>query len=255
MWCWISIEWDFLRVAVFYGPAWVVIFVTFVIYFWTGRYIFKKRQLLKNVQQEVADKNRVSVVQNPFLVEGITKTTEVTVTYEKNPFYTGTPPKSIPSNEQLRQTPVMLPTYNVKIESGSPKSATFKRTPSVRRTKSLQQTRMAAAANKAAYSYCKCAMLFFVALIITWVPSSINRVYSLIYPSEVSYGLTVASAFVLPLQGFWNAVIYIVTSLPAVKALFKRLIGTKGVEKEWLRTGSPSSGKMSKNSYESGSGY
>lgn len=29
MWCWISLKWDFLRVAVFYAPVWVVIFITF----------------------------------------------------------------------------------------------------------------------------------------------------------------------------------------------------------------------------------
>jgi hypothetical protein len=79
-------------------------------------------------------------------------------------------------------------------------------------------------ANKAAFSYCKCALLFFASLLITWVPSSINRVYSLAHPEIVSFPLLFISAFVLPLQGFWNAVIYIVTSLPACKALFDQIL-------------------------------
>jgi hypothetical protein len=34
------------------------------------------------------------------------------------------------------------------------------------------------------------------------------------------FGLDLASSLVLPLQGFWNTLIYIVTSLPACKALW-----------------------------------
>ena len=49
-------------------------------------------------------------------------------------------------------------------------------------------------------------------MLVTWTPSSINRVYALIHPAEVSYVLNVASAAVLPLQGVWNAVIYFTTS-------------------------------------------
>lgn len=73
------------------------------------------------------------------------------------------------------------------------------------------------------WSYYKCAMLFFIALLVTWVPSSVNRVYSLVFPDKVSFGLSFASGLVLPLQGLWNTVIYVATSLPACKALFRRL--------------------------------
>ena len=52
------------------------------------------------------------------------------------------------------------------------------------------------------------------------VPSSINRVYSLIHPSLVSLPFTYASGVVLPLMGFWNSVIYITTSWAAVRLLF-----------------------------------
>ena len=52
------------------------------------------------------------------------------------------------------------------------------------------------------------------------VPSSINRVYSLIHPSLVSLPFTYASGIVLPLMGFWNAVIYVTTSWAAVRLLF-----------------------------------
>ena len=74
-------------------------------------------------------------------------------------------------------------------------------------------------ANSAAWSYAKCAFLFFTAMLVTWIPSSANRVYSVIHINKISLPLEYMSAFVLPLQGFWNALIYAVTSWGACKAL------------------------------------
>jgi hypothetical protein len=90
--------------------------------------------------------------------------------------------------------------------------------------KTARQLKLAMEANKAAFSYCKCALLFFFSLLITWVPSSINRVYSLAHPDTFLFPLLYASALVLPLQGFWNAVIYTATSLPACKALGSQIL-------------------------------
>ncbi|KAK4151183.1 hypothetical protein C8A00DRAFT_36191 [Chaetomidium leptoderma] len=81
--------------------------------------------------------------------------------------------------------------------------------------------RAAYEANNATWSYTKCALLFFTAMLVTWIPSSANRVYSLIHPGEASLALEYMSAFVLPLQGFWNAIIYVVTSWGACKMLWE----------------------------------
>ena len=106
-----------------------------------------------------------------------------------------------------------------------------------------RNNRAALEANAAAWGYTKVALLFFISLLITWVssnllsidfqrvqgqsltgtcsqvPSSVNRVYSLIHPELVSLPFTFASGIVLPLMGFWNSVIYITTSWKAVKLL------------------------------------
>jgi hypothetical protein len=59
------------------------------------------------------------------------------------------------------------------------------------------------------YSYVLTSILFFVVIVITWVPSSLNRLYALIHPDwPPSYALNLAASIVLPLQGFWNAVIF-----------------------------------------------
>lgn len=79
-------------------------------------------------------------------------------------------------------------------------------------------------ANNAAWSYTKCALLFFTALLITWVPSTANRVYSVVHQKQIILGLEYASAFVLPLQGFWNGLIYIFTTRTACKKLIEDIM-------------------------------
>jgi hypothetical protein len=91
--------------------------------------------------------------------------------------------------------------------------------------------------HNATWQYTKCAILFFAVLLITWIPSSGNRVYSLIHRDEMSKPLFFASAFVLPLQGFWNAIIYIMTSWAACKSLWGYLCGLVGGWVHWVRSG------------------
>jgi hypothetical protein len=88
---------------------------------------------------------------------------------------------------------------------------------------------------KAAWAYTKVAMLFFAVILITWIPSSANRMYSHIHPDEVSKPLQFMSATVLPLQGFWNAIIYAVTSKAACKALLEE----RGIWVEKTRLNEP----------------
>lgn len=57
-------------------------------------------------------------------------------------------------------------------------------------------------------SYLRTSFIFAFAVLITWIPSSINRLYSLTHDNQVSFGLSLASGCVLPLQGVWNAIIY-----------------------------------------------
>lgn len=88
-----------------------------------------------------------------------------------------------------------------------------------------QGHRAATQTDNANWAYAKVAVLFFVALMVTWIPSSANRVYSYVHPGQISEGLEFASAFVLPLQGFWNGLIYATTSIPACKSFWRELKG------------------------------
>lgn len=72
-------------------------------------------------------------------------------------------------------------------------------------------------------AYLRTSFIFGFSVLITWIPSSINRLYSLRNGGQVSYSLSIASGCVLPLQGVWNAIIFFTTSWPAVQAEAKTL--------------------------------
>lgn len=195
LWCWISNEWQFLRIAVFYGPVWIILGVTIIIYILAGRVIFRLRGSLRSFAGKSA----------PGAPPKDTWSTQShTISRTMSPDLTPGPTAAISP----------LPSYTVIIESGTPK-------PSPANNRAPRNS--AVEANTAAWAYCRCAMLFFLALLITWLPSSVNRIYNLIYPDATHFGLNFAAALVLPCQGFWNGLIYIVTTLPACKAFCRNV--------------------------------
>jgi hypothetical protein len=178
-----------------------------------GKEIFSKRKQLRAFSNPT--KYPVEV-QNPFTSF---KTTEISISSELAPVKRPGGSDIMPAMDAKGRpaTSHGYDQYTVTIAS-APLSPRFDGPP----TPSLQNRNKNAAldANAAAWGYTKVALLFFVSLLITWVPSSINRVYSLIHPSLISVPFTYASSVVLPLMGFWNAVIYTTTSWAAVKMLF-----------------------------------
>ena len=181
-----------------------------------GREIFKKRHQL----QEFTENRSYAF-----------KTTDYQVTcdFESLPLGNSsdahvTPP--IRTSGNPGDTPhVSYPKYNVKI-SASPRPSIPQHASSDYRQQRKNKTNLEA--NRAAFGYTKVAALFFVSLLVTWVPSSINRVYSLIYPESISVPYAYAAGVVLSLMGFWNSVIYITTSRAACKTLFSSLFRKLG---------------------------
>lgn len=74
----------------------------------------------------------------------------------------------------------------------------------------------------ASWTYTRNALLFFTALLLTWIPSSINRVSSVINQRS-NPSLEIFSACVLPLQGFWNGMIYAAVSWGSYKEAMNHL--------------------------------
>jgi hypothetical protein len=192
-----------------------VIFGTFSIYLSAGRVVLQwRRQLLKYSQdraREVEISNR-SEPSSP----GISKMTEVHITTE---------PAQVPNTNSL-------PSFDSN-EAGLSSVSRSYSTPYDGNTR-LSITSIDA--NRAAISYCKWALLFFVAALVTWVPSTANRVVTLVHPEDKIFALNYTSSLVLPLQGFWNGLIYIFTSLPACKAMLRSVTGTSASSKSTKQT-------------------
>ncbi|KAJ5763122.1 CAMP receptor-like protein [Penicillium manginii] len=272
LWCWVSKQWDWLRIATFYGPVWLVIILTFAIYIRAGSVIYQKRRQFRHLghsdflDSEIqADssplvKNRLQTHAHVNLdqaFQGIQVTSEIAYSVpDERPSLTQGRSHSVTSNYS--------PGYSVTIQGGrslSDDSGFFRAEESTEtepeseprvsipssirphsqlesrpyptpgaRVSHLEDThtisshrRSSAGENtsRAAWAYTKYAMLFFVALLVTWVPSTLNRVYAFARPDEFSFGLNFASSFVLPLQGFWNSVIYVSISWPAFWGIWR----------------------------------
>ena len=177
LWCWIAPRWSTLRIVTCYAPAWISIIAAFTIYTRAGNEIFKKRRQLRAFSQPV--RPVMVQVENPFTSY---KTTEVRITTETaEPHPPSTPEKQVDSlqsspESQRPTSAVQFDRYTVTINS-SPRSPNLSTRPPDAMNesqRSLQYQRCTAAmeANAAAWSYCKCAMLFFVSLLVTWVRSS-----------------------------------------------------------------------------------
>ncbi|KAL4747586.1 hypothetical protein BDW72DRAFT_182409 [Aspergillus terricola var. indicus] len=220
LWCWVAPSWDFLRIAVFYGPVWFVIFVTLAIYARIGELVWRRRRQLKEAGglDTTID---VSIPDDP----PFSKVTEIRITREDvAPFRSEAGPSSEQDSTFSCVQSFHRP-YSVNVQAGSSQlelDAIRSEEPfDGPSNREYRNSRTVSEVNTAAWAYTKYAMLFFVALLVTWVPSTINRVYALIRPDASNFGLNYASSFVLPLQGFWNSLIYVSISWRCFKpALF-----------------------------------
>ena len=69
-------------------------------------------------------------------------------------------------------------------------------------------------------AYLRTNFLFALSVLVTWIPSSLNRIHGWVAGSS-PFAYHMASATVLPLQGLWNGIIFFVTSWPALKAWYQ----------------------------------
>lgn len=216
-----------------------------VIYITTGHQIFKKRAELRSFSQ-VPDHEIGNGITNPFTAtdfrnikvetEMRVETCLMTASTDQD---TACPPSrsSFDSSKELsdpvdtKHQPSFPPRavsrpgdgshtgykatafatcHSHSLDGKSSRSISINHSPNKRRTAAMES-------NAAAWGYFKVAFLMFAALFMVWVPSSINRVQQFIDQNTSIFGLNLASALVLPLQGFWNSMIYISTTWPECK--------------------------------------
>lgn len=183
-----------------------------------GREIFAKRHQLRAFAQAPAEPIAFKSYMNDPSKYQVTNEYQVTSEYAILPVDTtdgAYVPSGVPKSASSDASSIPK-TYSVNITS-TPPSLPCNPNSVQRKNKATME------ANRAAFGYAKVASLFFVSLLVTWVPSSINRVYSLVHPDAASVQYAYAAGIVLSLMGFWNAVIYISTSHRACRVLFSSI--------------------------------
>jgi hypothetical protein len=184
----------------------IAILFNFVIYVRAGRTIWQLKSRISDLNPRSHDGVRRTTTT---IVEENTKVTEFVISRTET---------SQGSDIPRRHGAVSPTATNIVEISAEPRRPASTRHGSSSYTDDRGIMDLSQRSRQAVLSYAKCSMLFFTAMVITWLPSSANRVHNVLY-ERVSEPLEIMSAFVLPLQGFWNAVIYVVTSWTACKAI------------------------------------
>ncbi|RAH85157.1 Nnf1-domain-containing protein [Aspergillus japonicus CBS 114.51] len=191
LWCWVSTPWDFLRIGLFYGPVWLIMCLTIFIYVRTGSVIYQKRQQLNRAGNTESSSTAASLkdiqlskVTEFSITREIVHTVQVPLEGDEDPIST----KSLHT---------FYCPYSVTIQAGSDLQDSEKIaeqslghdevSTGIQRRATVMET------NSAAWAYSKYAVLFFIALLITWVPSTANRVYSLVLPHKPNFELNYIS--------------------------------------------------------------
>ncbi|KAJ6437233.1 G-protein coupled receptor [Purpureocillium lavendulum] len=230
LWCWIESEFEALRIATFYAPAWLVILLTLFIYIRAGRTIYMTRRQVREFdsdidllpEKEPATTHTESLSRQPTIGSAKLRPRPPpndsldTVDEDSGPVDDASPScpgdESVATPDSTSHAPVTDESVHVAM-AWEPQYRTPRQT-ARRRSYEFKS---------AAYSYTKYSLLYFFGILLIWTPSSANRLYSLSHKNEIQPVLAFMSAFVLPLQGFWNSVIYTVVSWPACLDLYDKL--------------------------------
>ncbi|KAG0650439.1 Cyclic AMP receptor 2 [Hyphodiscus hymeniophilus] len=230
IWCWIDDEFAYVRIYSYYGPVWIYLMITFVIYIRVGYEIFAKRSALRafgtatttpsslitrsRIQHRGRGRSSRPNTRSPSIpaLTGL-RTTEVEITTSQSNLAIPVPIHLRPSH--TRQDGNFV---NISANVREPRRSLLNP-----RDWYAILLRSFTHLDKVTVAYCKCAGLFSLSILITWVPSSANRVYGLKRPHDPSYALNLAAAAVLPLQGFWNTTIFFWTSWSIVETEFHEL--------------------------------
>ncbi|OHE98446.1 G-protein coupled receptor [Colletotrichum orchidophilum] len=249
IWCWINHDWSKLRIFTYYIPIWTCIVGSCVIYFAVGYHVFHHRNQLHNLtfsntvrdckdiscsdERDSAEKNLTS--RTEYYGTAVTDIQITTMT--PRPWTPQQPPTAIKKGSDS-QEPRHQRSWRTSEEEGSPsprfettctsnppppkpQRSVFQRIGRVRTKFSDRLERL----DPVKLAYLRTSFIFAISVLVTWTPSSINRVVNLLKPEVVSFGLNVASATVLPLQGVWNAVIFFMTSWTTFKEEWKDMRG------------------------------
>lgn len=182
-------DWDILRIAVFYGPIWFVILLTFAIYARVGIDIARKRRMLRSFNKEAnmmmdGQLNKLfeihaskvvhvtSEAANEQTTNGQSRGSNITSHSNSQSSSGGSSNVNNNTNDNTNIT--AFPAYSVTVAGGEafplPPSATSTvGSASVKVSPTSPRRHPRTDISSAAFAYCKYAVLYFIALLVTWV--------------------------------------------------------------------------------------
>ncbi|CAD6448877.1 5b588a3d-5b50-4c68-802b-8cd30523de75 [Sclerotinia trifoliorum] len=224
VWCWISEEWDWMRLVFLYGIVWITILFAFIVYFMAAKVIWSKREHLNGFLNPLNE--------TPF---ANTITTEIEIIYEERSIVKDA------SDQGISENVLPCDQYVVDIQATPQQQYQQQDTQvyQMRRMRSLTREVAQSETNPEAWLYARVAILFFIAMIITWVPASVNRIWQMADPSAINFSLNYIESLMLSLQGVWNVIVYVITSQTACQRLAYQLFPRSSRKKTRLPSGSP----------------
>ncbi|KFY16184.1 hypothetical protein V492_01511 [Pseudogymnoascus sp. VKM F-4246] len=295
LWCWVTVKWNFLRIATFYGPVWIVLISTISIYIYVGRVVFRNKYRFEKLI-ESASAQQASMATRPTTAQSSAENATDPMTSTKVVIHA--------CGSLDSRTDCNNPSCIVNFEAGTRNRAQTFGTSTSNAARGLgtsiskffkkKDKNKQSSAERAAWAYLRCSFMFFTAMMVTWVclppflalsflgtpsfypppplvshnhstashfdnahrvgaelcavvglvaveaccaealfrvspsiphtdisqvPATVNRITTLIDPTLVSFGLNFTEALLLPLQGFFNAMIYIAISSDACQYL------------------------------------
>ncbi|OLN93208.1 Cyclic AMP receptor-like protein A 2 [Colletotrichum chlorophyti] len=246
LWCWINSKYSKLRIYTYYLPVWCCIFGSTIIYSAVGYHVFHHRNQLHNLtfsgQRKMnskghsypggRDSTEKNVAGRTEFYYGTAVTEVQIVTMTPRPWVPQLPSRVLMdgsastdqrtqherpwrTSDDLEDPP--SPRFETTCTSSplppEPRRSFFQRVGLVRKRFCERLRRL----DSVKLAYLRTSFIFAISVLVTWTPSSINRIFNLVRPTVLSFPLTVASATVLPLQGVWNAVIFFATSWSTFK--------------------------------------
>ncbi|OIW32768.1 hypothetical protein CONLIGDRAFT_679147 [Coniochaeta ligniaria NRRL 30616] len=251
LWCWITNDWNPLRIYTYYMLIWICILSSMVIYLSIGVYVFRVRNRLHQFSSTtLTSTQRKGTVTSPpphnkandwplspepgaDMYGTVNVVTEVRVTHTKTESSSSSifPPISKPERahhdenkpgDDWPRTPAL---YNRPLPPPPPGISTIVTSPLKQIQSTAPKDNITAQTQRSIQrvadrfkihdpikrAYLRTSFLFAVSVLVTWIPSSINRIRGMFY-SDSPYAYNVGTATVLPLQGVWNAVIFFVMS-------------------------------------------
>ncbi|UKZ54088.1 hypothetical protein TrVGV298_007894 [Trichoderma virens] len=194
LWCWVDSNWSLVRLYAYYIPIWICIFGSIVIYVAVGYHVFRNRNRLRNFAVHIQP--RTKRIESGGASEAGDSTDE-SLTRRQDYYGTATTEVQITSNTpdnddfSLPMIPPAIYSHgpavascgrswaNAALPSTQPNPAltVFSYLRTVKSNASLKLKRL----DPVKMAYLRTSFIFGFAILITWIPSSVNRLYSLTY--------------------------------------------------------------------------